>query len=135
MKTALVAATAFLSLMFVHQAPKQISEGNANRGAYLAEHALMCVQCHSPRTQKGDLIASQKFMGAPIPVAPPSWATNWAIAAPRIAGLPGYTEGTALRLLVKGIARDEAPPQPPMPPFRLSDQDAHDVCAFLFSAR
>jgi hypothetical protein len=136
MKNWLAASTAFLVIALANQAREQESiRGNASHGAYLVERALMCIQCHSPREQRGNLIPSQLFMGAPIPVTPPSWATNWALIAPRIAGLPAYTEEDALRLLAQGIARTGAPPRLPMPPFRLSDQDAHDVYTFLMSTR
>ena len=136
MKIWLAASTAFLAIAFANHAREQETiSGNANHGAYLVERALMCIQCHSPREQKGNLIPSQLFMGAPIPVTPPAWATNWALLAPRIAGLPAYTEEDALRLLARGIARTGAPPRSPMPPFRLSDQDAHDIYAFLMSLR
>jgi mono/diheme cytochrome c family protein len=91
----------------------------------------MCVQCHSPRDESGNLIRAQLLKGAPVPVSRPRWIQDWAIIAPRIAGLPGYTEQDALRLYMKGIARTGKPPMPPMPPFRLTEQDARDIYAFL----
>jgi mono/diheme cytochrome c family protein len=130
-----LSAAALLSLVLVNWAPEQVLSSNANHGAYLAEHALMCIQCHSPREESGNLIPSQFFMGAPIPVTPPSWGRDWALVAPRIAGIPGYAGKDALRLLTQGIARTGAQPRPPMPPFRLSDQDAHDIYSFLISIR
>jgi mono/diheme cytochrome c family protein len=132
MKITLFLATAVFSTVLMNRVPeKETSGGDANHGRYLTERALMCIQCHSPRGEQGDLLQSQLFMGAPIPVSPPSWAKNWALVAPRIAGMPGYAENEALKLLVTGIARTGEPPRSPMPPFRLNTQDARDIYAFL----
>jgi hypothetical protein len=91
----------------------------------------MCAECHSSRDQQGNIIPSQRFMGGPIPFAPP-WPNDWANRAPRNAGLPGYTEELAIRLLTQGsIDRDGRQLRPPMPRFRMTPQDAADVVAYL----
>jgi len=110
--------------------------GNAQRGAYLTQQVAMCVQCHSPRDERGVIVESHKFGGGNIPAAP-AWAQagEWAIAAPRIAGLTGYNEEQAVRLLTEGRTRSGRQPRAPMPPFRMSPQDASDVVAYLKSLR
>ena len=94
----------------------------------------MCIECHSPRDQHGQILESRKLLGAPIPIGPPPWEGVWALLAPRIHGLPGYDDREALRLLMEGsIGRDGQPLEPPMPPFRMTRQDAADVIAYLRS--
>ena len=115
------------------QAPTQgvLLKGNAERGRYLVERVAMCIECHSERDDSGTIIPSRKFMGGPIP-AGPAWARDWATLAPRNAGLPGYDDAAALRLLMQGaIARDGRQLQPPMPRFRMTAEDAADVIAFM----
>ena len=91
----------------------------------------MCVECHSGRDEKGEIIPDERFMGGPIPFRPP-WPNDWAMRAPRNAGLPGYTDELALRLLTQGaIGRDGRQLKPPMPRFRMTPQDAADVVAFM----
>ncbi len=110
--------------------------GDREHGRYLAERVAMCVQCHTPRDMNGNLIASELFMGAPVPVSPPSWLTEWALRAPRIAGMPGYTEVDFVRLLTQGTPRaGQVPIRRPMPPFRMSEQDAKDIYSYLASLR
>ena len=105
-------------------------------GQYLVERVAMCVQCHSPRDTNGNVIAPDLFMGAPVPVSKPSWLTEWALRAPRIAGTPGYSEVDFVRLLTQGIPRAGQPPlRRPMPPFRMSEQDAKDIYSYLASLR
>ena len=91
----------------------------------------MCVECHSGRDARGSILQSERFLGAPIPFAPP-WPNDWAMRAPRNRGLPGYTDEMALRLLTEGaIGRNGEQLRPPMPRFRMSVQDAADVIAYM----
>jgi len=103
------------------------------RGRYLVESVAMCGQCHTPRDSKGELIRSQWLKGATVPVSNPSPNNPWAEFAPRIAGLPQYTNEQALTLLTRGIARTGKPLRAPMPPFHFSDTDARDIIAYLRS--
>jgi mono/diheme cytochrome c family protein len=102
------------------------------RGRYIVERVSMCFECHTPRDESGELNHSRWLLGAPIPVSPPAFEeANWAIRAPRIAGMPGYTEQSGVRLLTLGIDRNGAHPKSPMPPFRFSEEDARSVVAYL----
>jgi mono/diheme cytochrome c family protein len=104
------------------------------RGKYIVEHVAMCVECHTPRDKTGRLIRDEYLNGAPVPVdSPPYPGMKWALKAPAIAGLPGYTKEEGVRLLTRGITSDGRTPNPPMPPFRLSIQDAEAVVAYLKS--
>jgi mono/diheme cytochrome c family protein len=106
--------------------------GNVEHGRYLAEHVAMCVECHSERDLKGNIIESEKYLGGNIPLVPAS--PEWATRVPRNRGLPGYTDEMAIRLLTQGaIGRDGRQLKPPMPRFRMTPQDAADVIAFLRS--
>lgn len=105
--------------------------GNAEHGKYLVTHVAMCIECHSPRDDDGTIIAGREFTGASIPVAP---LADWATRAPRNRGLLGYDDRQAMRLLTEGaIARDGGQLKPPMPRFRMTNQDATDVIAYLRS--
>jgi mono/diheme cytochrome c family protein len=105
--------------------------GNREHGRYLVERVVMCFECHSTRDEKGNLIPATLFKGGPMPVRPP-WMNDWALSTPRIAGLPGYTDELAIRLLTQGaIKRDGTQARPPMPRFRMTPQDAADVVAYV----
>ena len=105
--------------------------GNVERGRYLVERVVMCGECHSTRDQDGNIVSGTRFRGGPMPVRP-TWPVDWPTAFPRIAGLPGYTDAQAMRLLTQGaIKRDGTQLRMPMPRFRMSAQDAADVIAYL----
>ena len=107
--------------------------GNLEHGRYLVEQVIQCWQCHSSRDAQGNLIVGTKFRGGAMPVRP-TFTADWPNQIPRIAGLPGYDDEQAMRLLTQGAIRwDGRQLRPPMPPFRMSQQDAADVIAYLRS--
>jgi hypothetical protein len=100
---------------------------------YIVESVAMCIERHSGRDGEGNILESERFLGGPIPFAPP-WPNTWAMRAPRNRGLPGYTDALALRLLRQGaIGRRGEQLRPPMPRFHMSVQDAADVIAYMRS--
>ena len=118
--------------------PKQQSSGPEliARGKYIVEHVALCVECHTPRDENGILKPTEYLKGAPVPVKPPPYPQmKWALKAPAIAGLPGYSEEESIRLLMDGVTRDRRKPDPPMPQFRLNRADAEAVVAYLKSLR
>jgi mono/diheme cytochrome c family protein len=103
------------------------------RGRYLTHDVAMCVQCHTPRDERGLLIQSQLFRGAPVPVKSPFPGQEWAVSAPNIARLTGFTDQQEIELLTEGKAHDRPAPKPPMPPFRFQREDAEAIVAYLRS--
>jgi len=105
--------------------------GNIEHGRYLVENVVMCYECHSTRDPQGNIVPGTRFKGGPMPMRP-SWNSDWPIQIPRIAGLPGYTDDAAMRLLTQGAIRwDGKQLRYPMPRFHMSPQDAADVIAYL----
>ncbi len=105
------------------------------RGRYLVHHVAMCVQCHSPRDAKGAPIDKELLQGAVVPLRSPYANQTWAFRAPRLAGLPGRSASELVQLLTTGKTSEGRTPLPPMPPFRMSADDASAVAAYLASLR
>jgi mono/diheme cytochrome c family protein len=133
----LTLAFLFLTLLLptlAHRTSVHAAEAGPQRGKYIVEGVAKCIECHTPRDESGKLKESEYLRGAPIPVnAPPYKNTKWALQAPNIAGLPGYTEQDGVRLLTEGINRNGDRPNPPMPQFRMTREDARAVFAYLKS--
>jgi mono/diheme cytochrome c family protein len=102
------------------------------RGDYLVNSIAGCNDCHTPMTPQGpDLTKS--LQGAPLMFAP-TIPMPWAPAAPPIAGGPaGYTDGQFVAFLKTGVRPDGSRPLPPMPAYRMNDEDARAVAAYVRS--
>jgi len=113
----------------------RLSEGNASiaRGKYVVEGVAMCGQCHTPRNGHGEADGTQALQGAPLWLQPATPIGDWPSLAPRIAGIPPGTEAQMVTLLTTGVWRDGKRPRPPMPQFRMTQQDAQAVVAYLKS--
>jgi mono/diheme cytochrome c family protein len=144
----LVAAFAALAIVFANAAwnvtrAQQDSDAtnlgatrrsSIERGMYITHHVAMCIYCHTPKNAEGQLAAHQLLKGAPIPVESPFPRVNWAFQAPKIAGLPGgWTDDDLVRFLQTGVTPIGRTAQPPMPPFRMNEEDARAVAAYLNS--
>lgn len=128
-----ICAAVALSSGVIPAISRAADEAQIARGRYLASDVAMCVQCHSPRSGRGELEPTQLFRGAPIPVASPFAERPWAVQAPVIAGLPGWKSEDAIALLVTGQRPTGQTPRPPMPPYRMTREDATAIVAYLKS--
>lgn len=107
------------------------NETPALRGKYLVERVVGCADCHSQRDQTGQFVASTWLGGADLPFAPTVPMPAWATHAPAIAGLPSMSDADAVHLLMHGKKTDGTMLRPPMPVFRLTEEDARAVVAYL----
>lgn len=131
---------AILLLMFVlGTVAPAAAEGDAAaqiaRGRYLTHDVAMCVQCHSPRSEIGVIDEGRVFHGGPVEVTRPTWQPIWAPFAPDLVALAALDPGRILNVLRTGQRPDGSQPRPPMPPFRLSDEDAAAVVHYLRSLK
>jgi hypothetical protein len=109
------------------------ASGDVARGKYLVDHVAMCGQCHTPRDANGHLDNSRPLQGAPVFMVPMGSDPNWPLVAPRIGGTPPASDADMVNLLTTGIWTNGQPLRFPMMPFRMSEQDAQAVLAYLKS--
>jgi mono/diheme cytochrome c family protein len=129
----LIGSTALALLALATSAPTA-ADTQIERGKYLVLHVAMCVQCHTSRNAQGELDQSRLLQGAPVPIESPFPSQKWAFEAPKIAGLPGgWTEADLIQLLQIGKGPGGNSPRPPMPPFRMTREDAAAIAAYLKS--
>ena len=114
--------------------PSQSQAERIEHGRYLVHNVGMCIDCHSPRDERGEFVDSKHLSGAPLGFAA-TVPMPWMPLAPRLAGLPaGYTEDDTVRFLMTGERPNNMPATlPPMPPFRMNDNDAKAIAAYLKS--
>ena len=120
------------SLSLIAAAPVA-EKSKMERGRYLVEGLGLCGECHTPTNEKGEPLPGKAFSGAPVLMKPTVPMPAWAEKAPNIAGLPGWTDADAVKFLMTGIGYNGLSPRPPMPPYRMSKEDAEVVVMYLKS--
>jgi cytochrome c553 len=127
LKTTL-AACALLALAACAQEPAQLTgEALVERGDYLVNGVVLCGDCHTPQSEPHVFDLERRLQGAPVQVPPP--LANF---APALAGGPaGYTDEQFAAFLQTGVRPDGSRPRPPMPPYRLNEEDARAVVAYI----
>ena len=105
------------------------------RGRYIVEGVAMCERCHTERDENGNPDREHWLKGGPVQTRPTYRDPKWASIEPRIARSPPGTDDEFITLLTTGISRTGLPPNPPMPPFRMTRDDAEAVLAYLKSLR
>jgi mono/diheme cytochrome c family protein len=93
----------------------------------------MCEQCHTPLDERGNPDRGRWLMGGPLTFRPAVSGEDWPLTEPRIARRPPGTDSDFIKLLTTGISRTGSPPRRPMPPFRMTREDAEAVLAYLKS--
>lgn len=98
------------------------------RGDYLVNGVVLCGDCHTPRLPDMTEDHARRLQGGLLPPGPPGFAT----IAPELAGIPAnYTEDQFIAFLQTGLRPDGSHPAPPMPPYRLNEEDARAVAAYI----
>lgn len=104
-----------------------------NRGAYIVNRVALCVDCHNARNRSGTINEKRVLSGAPV-LFKPKVKMPWADYAPNLtpAGfLKRWSDKELARFLMTGVDPPGHIANPPMPQFRLNEQDAKAVTAYL----
>ena len=104
------------------------------RGRHLVVNVSLCADCHTPRLPTGQFDETRSLQGAVLGFKPLA-DMPWMPFAPPIAGLPGYTDEQAVTFLMTGSKPSGLQPLPPMPPYRLSKDEAVAMVAYLRSLK
>lgn len=128
MKCHWVLPLAALALAACSQAEATLSgEALVARGDYLVNGVVLCGDCHTPRLENMEPDLTHRLQGGHTGAPPPM-----ADIAPPLAGLPaGFDEGQLAAFLQTGVRPDGSHPRPPMPPYRLNEDDARAVAAYI----
>jgi|SRR5579862_5221814 len=131
----LVGSSSQSTIAQTKQGNKKADSSAVERGKYIVESVAMCERCHTPRDENGNPERNHWLEGGPVQLKQTYPTPTWATREPRIAGAPPGTDEQFITLLTTGISRTGAPPNLPMPPFRMTRQDAEAVLAYLKSLR
>ena len=114
-------------------APKAVASDTLERGRYIVEDLAQCWRCHSPVDQRGVRDRANWLHGGQVGMRPTVPVGEWAIVAPRLAGSPPGNDAQFVHLMITGISRTGRYLRQPMPQFRMKQEDAEAVLAYLKS--
>jgi mono/diheme cytochrome c family protein len=135
----LIAAGTGATRLFSREIPPQAApkaaapQGDVERGHYLVDNVAMCSECHTPRDAAGNLDNSRYLQGAQIWITPVHPTTNWAMRAPALSGMVGFTDAQMQEILEKGVGPNGLEIQPPMHIYHMNHADAVAISAYLRS--
>jgi hypothetical protein len=109
------------------------ADDQVERGKYIVENVAKCTECHSPRVQNEELEKGLLLGGAKLEFKPITPNASWAESAPNIRGIKGYNEKAAVTLFSRGIAKNYGELAPPMPSYKMTEDDADAVYKYLKS--
>jgi mono/diheme cytochrome c family protein len=109
------------------------------RGRYLTEEVAKCQVCHTPRAETGELDRTKWLKGADLDFAPVKEVKGWHTKAPDITGASRLFERWKDDGLVKFLTTSKNPrgnpADPPMPAYKLKQDDAEAIVAYLKSLK
>jgi len=126
--------SAFLMLATYAAAIAQNS-AQIERGKYLVESVAVCQDCHTPRTETGELDASRWMKGADVRYSPLAPIPKWHKTAPDLSAssrlFKTWGPEGLVNFLVTGKNPKGGTAGPPMPLYKMSREDALAVIEYL----
>jgi mono/diheme cytochrome c family protein len=117
----------------------QDQDAKLARGKYIAEEVARCQECHTPRLLTGELVKAAWFKGTTLAYAPVDKIEGWHQKSPDITstsalwsrwGDDGFTAFLETAKNPRGGGAGL-----PMPPYKMSHEDAVAVVAYLKSLK
>jgi mono/diheme cytochrome c family protein len=119
--------------------PASAQDEKIERGRYLAEEVGKCQECHTPRSEKGELDREKWLKGAVLNVQPINPIPGWHKTSPDLT--PGsrlwerWGEAGLVKFLTTGAGPKGNAADPPMPTYKMKQEDAEAIVAYLKSLK
>lgn len=105
------------------------------RGKYLVEEVARCQECHTPRTETGELDKSKWMKGATLVGIPATPIADWHQRSPDISSTSALWTRWGQDGLTKFLQTAKNPrggkAGPPMPAYTMKQEDADAIVAYL----
>ncbi len=108
-------------------------------GKYLANEVGKCQDCHTPRTESGELDTGKWLKGATLDIEPTHETKGWHKTSPDITSsgrlFARWGEQGLVKFLESGVGPTGHAADPPMPAYKLKPADAEAIVAYLKSLK
>lgn len=104
-------------------------------GKYLVEEVGKCQDCHTPRTEAGELDKTKWLKGATLDFQPINEVKGWHKTSPDLTSggrlFARWGEAGLIKFLETGAGPNGHAADPPMPAYKLKPADAEAMVAYL----
>lgn len=105
------------------------------QGKYLVDEVAKCGDCHTPMTEDGKVDTSRWMKGSTLPFAPIGNIPDWHKTAPDLTSsgrlFTRWKEEGLVKFLTTGVGPNGHAADPPMPAYKLKQDDAEAIVAYL----
>jgi mono/diheme cytochrome c family protein len=105
------------------------------QGKYLVEEVGKCQECHTPRTEAGELDTTKWLKGAVLDFQPTHEVKGWHKTSPDLTStgrlFARWGEQGLVKFLETAAGPSGHPADPPMPAYKLKHADAEAIAAYL----
>ena len=109
------------------------------RGKYLTEEIGKCQDCHTPRGEKGELDHAKWLKGTVLDFQPMNPVPGWHKTSPDLTPSgrlwERWGEAGLVKFLVTGFGPRGNAADPPMPTYKMKQDDAEAIVAYLKSLK
>jgi mono/diheme cytochrome c family protein len=112
----------------------------AARGKYLVEEVARCQECHTPKLPDGQFNKEKWLKGVTLNVQPIDPIKGWHKTSPDLTASGRLWQGrwgqaALVKLLSTGLGPGGNPADPPMPTYKMTQDDAEAVVEYLKSLK
>lgn len=137
MRTLYVLPSALVLMLFAAAVSLRAQDARIQRGKYLVEEIGRCQECHTPKTDAGELDRSKWLKGAKLEVAPIAPIQGWHATSPDITSTSALWTRWGADGMVTFLETAKNPrggkAGAPMPAYALQHDDADAIVAYLKS--
>jgi mono/diheme cytochrome c family protein len=137
MRQSLVRALSLGGLVIAAGVTLRGQDAKVQRGKYLVEEIARCQECHTPKTDAGELDRTKWLKGAKLDVAPVATIQGWHAASPDLTSTSALWTRWGADGMTKFLETAKNPrggkAGPPMPAYTLQHDDADAIVAYLKS--
>jgi mono/diheme cytochrome c family protein len=112
-------------------------DAKLQRGRYLVEEVARCQECHTPKTDAGDLDTAKMLKGAKLNVTPIATIAGWHASSPDITSTSALWQRWGDDGMIKFLETAKNPrggkAGAPMPAYTMRHDDADAIVAYLKS--
>lgn len=137
MRKSLVLSVSLAGLTLAAAATLRGQDAKVQRGKYLVEEIGRCQDCHTPKSDTGELDKSKWLKGAKLDIAPIAPIKRWHATSPDITSTSTLWQRWGADGMTKFLETAKNPrggaAGPPMPAYTLQHDDADAIVSYLKS--